>query len=136
MLNPGQFNLLNRAITTAIAGEAQTAVDKLAGILAATLQCEFAYGSGGTTCKVYAQVSLDQGLSWIDVACFAFTTASAVKAVNLSAGTPVAAAITPTDGALPDNTVVDGILGAVMRAKITTTGTYANTTARLRLDAK
>ncbi|MER8539155.1 hypothetical protein NKH17_06775 [Mesorhizobium sp. M1334] len=136
MLNPGQFNLLNRAITTAIAGEAQTAVDKLAGILAATLQCEFAYGSGGTSCKVYAQVSLDQGLSWIDVACFAFTTASAVKAVNLSAGTPVATAITPTDGALPDNTVVDGILGAVMRAKISTTGTYANTTARLRLDAK
>ncbi|TIQ67019.1 MAG: hypothetical protein E5X41_06010 [Mesorhizobium sp.] len=136
MLNPGQYTLLNRAVTTALAGEAQTAVDKLAGILAGTLQCEFAYGSGGTSCKVYAQVSLDQGLSWIDVACFAFTTASAVKAVNLSAGTPVLTAITPTDGALPDNTFVDGILGAVMRAKITTTGTYANTTVRLRLDAK
>ncbi len=136
MLNPGQYTLLNRAATTALTGENQTATDKLAGILAATLQCEFSYGSGGTTCKVFAQVSLDQGLSWIDVACFAFTTASSVKAINLSAGTPVTTPITPTDGALADNTFIDGVLGAVMRAKIITTGTYANTTARLRLDAK
>lgn len=136
MLNPGQFTLLNRAITTAIAGEAQTAIDKLAGIKSATLQCEFSYGSGGTSCKVYVQASLDQGLTWIDVACFAFTTSSAVKVINLSARTPVTSPVTPSDGALSDNTVIDGILGAVMRAKITTTGNYANTTARVRLDAK
>jgi hypothetical protein len=136
VLNPGQFTLLNRAITTALSGEAQTAIDKLAGIKSATLQCEFAYGSGGTSAKVYVQVSLDQGLSWIDVACFAFTTSSSVKVVNLSARTPVTSAVTPSDGSLTDNTVIDGILGAVMRAKITTTGTYANTTARVRLDAK
>lgn len=127
---------LLRQLTTAVAGEAQSAIDKLAGILAATLQCEFAYGSGGTSCKVYAQVSLDKGLSWIDVACFAFTTASAVKVVNLSALTPIGTAVTPTQAAIADNTVVDGILGAVMRAVLVSTGTYANTQVQLRLDAK
>lgn len=136
MLNPGQYTLLNRAITTAIAGEAQTAVDKLAGIRHATLQCEFSYGSGGTSCKVFIQVSLDQGLSWIDIACFAFTTASAVKVINLFAGETSVAPVAPTDGALADNEFINGIVGAVMRAKIVTTGTYANTTARVRLDAK
>jgi len=136
VLNPGSYTLLSRQLTTAVAGEAQTAVDKLAGILAATLQCEFAYGSGGTSCKVYAQVSLDNGLSWVDVACFAFTTASAVKVVNLSAQTPVTTAVTPAQASLTDNTVVDGILGAVMRAVVVSTGTYANTQVRLRLDAK
>ncbi len=32
MLNPGQYTLLNRAATTALTGENQTATDKLAGI--------------------------------------------------------------------------------------------------------
>ena len=136
MLNPGSYTLLSRQLTTALAGEAQTAYAKLAGILAATLQCEFAYGSGGTSCKVYAQVSLDGGLSYMDVACFAFTTASAVKVVNLSAETPVTTPVTPTQAALADNTFVDGILGATMRAVVVSTGTYANTQVRLRLDAK
>jgi hypothetical protein len=135
VLNPGQYTLLSRAITTAINGEAQTAVDKLAGIASATLQCEFSYGSGGTSCKIWVQVSLDQGLTWIDVANFAFTTSSGVKVINLWAGTEQNQ-YTPTDGALDDNTCVFGFLGAVMRAKLTTVGTYANTTARVRLDAK
>ncbi|CAN7693437.1 hypothetical protein LJR030_003672 [Rhizobium sp. LjRoot30] len=136
MLNPGSFTLLSRQLTTALAGEAQTANIKLAGILAATLQCEFTYGSGGASCKVYAQVSLDNGLTWIDVACFAFTTASAVKVINLSARTPVTVPITPTQASLPDNTFVDGILGATMRAVVVSAGNYSNTYVRLRLDAK
>jgi hypothetical protein len=135
MLNPGQYTLLSRAITTAINGEAQTAADKLAGITSATLQCEFSYGSGGTSCKIWVQVSLDQGLTWVDVANFAFTTSSGVKVINLCSNTEQNQ-FTPTDGALADNTTNFGILAAVMRAKITTVGTYANTSARVRLDAK
>ena len=32
MLNPGSYTLLSRQLTTAVAGEAQTPADKLAGI--------------------------------------------------------------------------------------------------------
>jgi hypothetical protein len=39
-------------------------------------------------------------------------------------------------GALGDDTTVDGVLGSLMRAKITSTGTYANTFAAVRLDAR
>jgi hypothetical protein len=125
MLNPGNRVLAQRAVTTAITGEAQTAFTDLAGIQAATIEAQFQYGSGGATAKVWVQVSLDLGQSWIDVACFAFTTASATKVINLSGLTPVTTAITPSDGAMADNTYQDGIMGSSWRAKITTTGTYA-----------
>ncbi|MGE0701409.1 MAG: hypothetical protein AB7O57_20095 [Hyphomicrobiaceae bacterium] len=137
MLNPGPYLLASRSLTTAITGEAQTAVDKLAGILAAMLTIQFAYGSGGTSCKVYVQVSPNQGVTWIDVACATFTTSSGVKVFNLSALTPKTTPITPTDGALADDTYIDGILGHVMRVKITSTGTYGgNTGVFVYLDAK
>jgi hypothetical protein len=125
MLNPGNRVLAQRAVTTAITGEAQTAFTDLAGIQAATIEAQFQYGSGGATAKVWVQVSLDLGQSWTDVACFAFTTASATKVINLSGLTPVTTAITPSDGAMADNTYQDGIMGSSWRAKITTTGTYA-----------
>lgn len=137
MLNPGPYTLATRALTTAITGEAQTAVDKLAGILSALLTIQFAYGSGGTNCKVYVQVSPNNGITWIDVACAVFTTASGVKTFNLSALTPKTTPITPTDGALADDTYVDGVLGSAMRVKITSTGTYGgNTGVMVYLDAK
>src|SRR5258708_8742012 len=104
MLNPGNRVLAQRAVTTAITGEAQTAFTDLVGIQAATIEAQFQYGSGGTTAKVWVQVSLDLGQSWIDVACFAFATASATKVINLSGMTPVTTAFTPSDGAMPDNT--------------------------------
>jgi hypothetical protein len=70
------------------------------------------------------------------VACFAFTTASATRVINLSGLTPVTTAITPSDGAMADNTYQDGIMGSCWRAKITTTGTYANTNIVVRLEGR
>ncbi|QIG92883.1 hypothetical protein [Bradyrhizobium sp. 6(2017)] len=136
MLNPGNRALAQRAVTTAITGEAQTAFTDLGGIQAATIEAQFQYGSGGTTAKVWVQVSLDLGQTWIDVACFAFTTASATKVINLSGMTPVTTAITPSDGAMADNTYQDGIMGSSWRAKVTTTGTYANTNVVVRLEGR
>lgn len=136
MLNPGSRALVNTAITIAKTGEAQTAFTDLAGVEAATIECQFMYGSGGTSAKVWVQTSLDLGQTWIDVACFAFTTANATKVINLSGLTPVTAAITPSDGAMADNTVQDGVMGSSWRAKLTTTGTYANTSMSLRMDAR
>ncbi len=136
MLNPGNRTLAQRPITTAITGEAQTAFTDLAGIMAATIEAQFQYGSGGATAKVWVQVSLDLGQTWIDVACFAFTTASATKVINLSGLTPVTTAITPSDGAMADNTYQDGVMASSWRAKITTTGTYANTNMVVRVEGR
>lgn len=135
----GIYNLGDKALTTAVTGEvvtsgvsaagvAQAYIDRLDGASAATLQVRFAYGSGGTSAKVYVQTSLDQGTTWIDIACAAFTTASDVKVFNLSGLTPKTTAATPTDGAMADNTALDGVLGDRLRVKVTSTGTYAGST--------
>lgn len=129
MRNPGDYTLLSLGITTALGAVAQTSVRNLEGISAATIEAQFAYGSSGTSCKVWIQTTLDQGQTWLDIANFAFTTASATKVINLSGLTPVTTAIMPTDGSMADNTVQDGVLGSALRAKITTTGTYAGSTS-------
>ena len=127
MLNPGNYSLADRAITTAL-NEAQTPIIDLDGATAITLQARLIYGSGGTSAKVYVQTSLDQGVSWIDVACFAFVGAGIPKVANLSGLTARPVLATMTDGALADDTVVDGILGDRLRARIITTGTYSGNT--------
>jgi hypothetical protein len=136
MLNPGDYSLASLAITTALSGVAQTPVQNLEGILAATIEAKLSYGSGGTSLKAYVQVTLDDGQTWIDIACFAFTTASATKVINLSGLTPKTTAITPSDGSLTDDTCVDGILGSAMRVKITSVGTYANTALSVKVSAR
>jgi hypothetical protein len=132
MQTPGVFELGDIAITTA-GTQTGTAVTDLDGMLAASLAVRFAYGAGGTSAKVYIATSFDQGTTWCDVACMAFTTASATKIVNLSGLTPKTTAVTPTDGSLADDTVVDGLLGDRLRAKIVVVGTYsANTLVSMR----
>jgi hypothetical protein len=129
MRNPGDYSLLAIGITAALSAQAQTSIQNLEGMNAATIEAQFAYGSSGTSCKVWIQTTLDEGQTWLDIANFAFTTSSATKVINLSGLTPVTTAITPTDGSMADNTVQDGILGSALRAKITTTGTYAGSTS-------
>lgn len=92
------------------------------------LQANFAYGSAGTTAKVWVQTSLDGGATWVDIANFAFTTAALrkVAAVNIFIAATHA---TPTDGTLADNTIINGLLGDRIRVKYTTTGTYAGATS-------
>jgi hypothetical protein len=143
MISPGVYNLGDVALTTAVTGSVITDANDVAyledleGMIAATLQVKFAYGSGGTTCKVYVQTSLDQGSTWVDVACVALTTASATKIINLSGLTPKTTAATPSDGAMTDDTCLDGVLGDRWRAKITSTGTYAgSTTLSVRMQAR
>lgn len=93
------------------------------------IQANFAYGSGGTTADAYIQTSFDGGLTWCDVAQFHFTTSAARKAFNLNSQTPVTTQATPTDGSLAANTAVDGLLGAMLRVKYATTGTYGGATS-------
>lgn len=125
---------------TAAVGAAGTIVTDwiagLEGLLALSALIQFAYGSGGSSCKVYLQTSFDDGVTAVDVACVALTTASAAKALNFSGLTPVTTAVTPSDGALADNTAQDGILGPRFRLKIVSTGTYTNTQVTARLNAR
>lgn len=136
MLNPGDYSLCDIAVTAALTGAAQTPVQNLEGILAATIEAKLYYGSGGTSMKAWVQVTLDDGATWIDIACFAFTTGSGVKVVNLSGLTPVTTAITPSDGSMADNTVQDGVIGSAMRVKLTSTGTYANTIMSVKVSVR
>lgn len=127
MDTPGIQSLGDFTITAA---DTQTgdAVDGLEGLLALAAQLRLAYGSGGTTVRAYVQTSLDQGTTWIDIACVLFGTASEVAALNFSALTPKTTQVTPTDGALSDDTAVDGVLGDRFRLKVVSTGTYAGST--------
>lgn len=137
MDNPGIYNLGDTTIGAAATdvvitsgvSEAQVAqafIDRLEGMGAATLFCEFNYGSGGATCIVVVQTSLNQGADWIDVARFDFATASAQKTANLSA---LSAAAVAAVAALSAEGKTDGILGDRLRAKVTSTGTYAGNTS-------
>lgn len=97
------------------------------------VQCNFTYGSGGTSADAWLQTTVDGGVTWIDVANFHFTTSTARFVYNLSSATALTTEYTPTDGTLAANTSKDGIVGSMWRVKYTTVGTYAASTT-LRLD--
>lgn len=136
MRNPGDYSLCDQAITTALSSVALTPVQDLEGILAATILARFSWGSGGTSAKAYVQVTPDNGVTWIDIACFAFGTSSSTRVINLSGLTPKTTPLTPSDGALADDTFVDGVLGSAMRVKLATVGTYSNTVLSVKLSAR
>jgi hypothetical protein len=131
--NVGVYTLASRAITTALTSEAQTAITDLDGMTAVTLEANFAYGSGGTTANVIAQTSCDGGTAWRDVVRFDFTTATRVAYANLSGLTYKAVA---TYSALGSEGQNDGLLCNRLRAVITSTGTYVNTTLTLRASVR
>jgi hypothetical protein len=108
-----------------VTGEWVSSFDSLLGL---TMQLRLAYGSGGTNVKAYLQTSLDQGTTPIDIACVVFGTASEVAVLNFSGLTPKTTQVTPADGALTDDTAVDGVLGDRFRVKVVSTGTYAGST--------
>jgi hypothetical protein len=116
-------------------GTAIAYVDNLEGMLAATLQANFAYGSGGTSIKAIWETSLDQGSTWVEVCRMAFALASEENIVNLSGLTPKTTIYTPA--ALSDDTAIDGIFGDRWRVRILTVGTYAgNTSLSFRMNAR
>src|SRR5262245_14948557 len=118
------FKLLEVTLAGAVAGQVTDATALLQRALrSASLYAKFVRAGGGTTTKAWVQTSLDGGLTWIDVACFAFATTTANRIFNLT-DAAVTAIATPTDGTLADDTVVNGFLGTLWRVKLTTTGTY------------
>ena len=134
----GIYNLGDRTITAAVSdivitegtsasGAAQAQIDRLEGMTALTIQAKFVYGAGGTSVKVDIETSLDQGLSWVPIARLAFTTANAVKVINLSGLTVKTTPATPAP--LSDDSCLDGVLGDRIRCRITSVGTYSSNTS-------
>lgn len=123
-------------ITTAVTGVTTNGgpIVDLTDIIIASFHAVFTYGSGGTTAKFWIQTSFDLGVTWVDIANFAFTTSTARILNSVKAQTAVAANYTATDATLADNTIKDGLLGDRLRVKYTTTGTYAGGTT-IQIDA-
>jgi hypothetical protein len=130
-------NLLNQQITAAISlakAGGQLQLNDAARSLCA--EAQFTYGSGGTTVDAYLQTSFDNGNTWVDIAQFHFTTASASAIFNLSSLTPVTTQYTPTNGTLAANTAKDGILGPLFQVQLVTTGTYVGSSLRIDVAAQ
>lgn len=123
MDNPGTYSLIAMAITTALAPSFTTEIDDLDGMAEVTLTANFGYGSGGVNCSAVVQTTFDEGVTWLDIARFDFTTASAIKSCTLSA-----AAFKGITGyvALASEGVNDGLLGNALRCAVTSSGTYVN----------
>ncbi len=126
------------AITTALTASIFKTTSGLYGMKALVVEANFTYGSSGTTVDIWIQTSLDGGSTWIDIMQFPFLLASVRQIHTCTLGGLVAERtdITPVDGTLGDNLIVDNVLGDMLRAKITTTGTYAATTLSLNAHPK
>lgn len=131
-------SLASLTLTTAVTAQVTPQLAFIGGTpVNVPIQCNFAYGSGGTTASAWIQTSLDGGQTWIDLANCSFTTANARFAYNFSSLTPVTAEYTPTDGTLAANTsAASALIGQVMRVKYTTTGTYVGTTLTVSVDVQ
>ena len=121
----GTFSLGDFSIGAA-ATQVGDVVDDLSGALAVTLSARLAYGSGGTSCYAVVETSLDQGVTWVQIARFDFTTSGLQKVMSVSGLTPRIAAATA--GSLAADTALDGTLGDRLRATVVSTGTYAGST--------
>jgi hypothetical protein len=121
----GTFSLGDFSIGAA-ATQVGEVVDDLSGALAITLSARLAYGSGGTSCYALVETSLDQGVTWVQIARFDFTTSGLQKVMTVSGLTPRLAAASA--GSLSADTALDGTLGDRLRATVVSTGTYAGST--------
>lgn len=133
MLNPAVYTLAALQIAAARSLSLLTPITGLAGMKSVGLECNFQYGSGGATCSLLCATTFDGGVTWRHCARFDFTTATAVKTVNLQALTSKAI------GAYADlaaEGVNDQLLGDQLAAYIVSSGTYVNTTASLRASVR
>jgi len=89
------------------------------------IQSVFVRAGGGTTTDVFIQTSLDNGSTWIDIAQFALATTTVTKVSAVRPYIAMAANVTPTDGALSDNTILDGLIGDRLRVKTVVVGAYS-----------
>lgn len=117
-------------ITTPLTASAQPVLVGISPFKYLAIQAKMAVGTGGTSIDAYIQTSLDNGLSWFDIANFHFLTTPGTKlsVVVWDPATPFPANTTPGSAALTANTVLNGVMGDRIRALVTTVGTYSGGT--------
>lgn len=125
MDNAGVYTLAAMQIGAANSGSLLTPTEDLDGMTAVTLDVDFEYGSGGSTVSVIVATSFDGGTNWRHIARFDFTTASSKKQCNLEGLLSKGVAAYQD---LASEGVNDGVLGNMLAAILTTTGTYATGT--------
>ncbi len=133
MVTPGVYVLAATAITTALTNSAQTAITSLDGMSSANLVAELLGGTAGTTIVGLVQTSFD-GTVWLDVARFDFNTADSPPTAGKKycvLQTNAAKSVTEY-AALAVEGMNDGLLGDRLRAVLTSTGTYTDTTLSIR----
>ncbi len=92
------------------------------------VQAVFVHAAGGTDVQTFIQTSLDGGITFIDIMNLGFLVATATKVSAVHRDTALGPAITPGDGALTVNTILNGLLGDRLRVKVVSTGTYTGVT--------
>jgi hypothetical protein len=129
MDNAGTFDLAALQINAARSLSLLTPVISLEGMSCVTLEANFQYGSGGSTCSAIVATTFDDGATWRHVARWDFTTAAVVKWCNLNALSSKSIA---SYSDLASEGVTDGMLGDQLAVLIVSTGTYVNTTLSVR----
>jgi hypothetical protein len=95
-----------------------------------TVQSKFLYGAGGTATRVFVQTTLDGGATWVDIANHDFAQTAATKISSVTSDVaPASQAFAPGDAALTTNTIIQGVIGSRIRAKVVSTGTYTGATS-------
>ena len=104
-------------------------IDLPRAVKSIAMQSKFLFGAAGTNLKVWYQTSFDNGETWRDMACHAFLVAALNKASAISSDVAAAVNTALSDGALADDTIVQGLIGSKIRAVYTSTGTYTGATS-------
>lgn len=133
MDDAGVYTLAALQINAAKALSLLTPTSGLDGMSSVSLEVNFQYGSGGSTCSLIVATSFDGGTTWRHVARFDFTTATSVKTANIQASAAKAVGVYSD---LASEGVNDGVLGNMLAAYMVSTGTYVNTTASVRASAR
>jgi hypothetical protein len=133
MDNPGVYTLAALQIGAAMPQSLLTPITELDGMTAVTLEADFSYGSGGTTCIAIVATTFDGGTTWRHIARFDFATASLNKQCNLEGMLSKAVTVYAD---LAAEGVNDGVLGDQLALILTTTGAYVNTTLSVRASVR
>lgn len=129
------MNVLTAAISAAVSGVSGNSLTLNGQPRAVVAQFNFNAGSGGTSVTAWLQTSLDDGITWTDIAAQQFTTTSSRIAVNFSSQTPQTTAKTLTSGTMSAGSSLDGVLGTQFRVVYTVVGTYTGATLAVDIQA-
>lgn len=133
MDNPGVYTLAALQITADMPLSLLTPITNLDGMTAVTLDFDFEYGTGGTSCYAIVATTFDGGTTWRHIARVNFTTSTRIAQCNLEG--LLSKAVT-TSANLSAESVNDGVLGNQLAVILASVGNYSNTTLSVRASVR